>query len=165
MCKLLITTKVHKSKHWVCQWERERERILIAKSLKTTINKFIQWQAVIKAQWFPKTTTSRGKYFLQIFFDLSHYIKHILELFLIVYETKSILHYIIIIRDCIILFYFRCLLPNILYRTRHISLYTLSNAVVLAIGRPFTTTQTGLNSQPQDHAYRGVKAMRSRDVI
>ena len=75
------------------------------------------------------------KYFLQIF-DLSHYIKHILELFLIVYETKSILLYIIIIKDCIILFYFRCLLPSNLYQTRH----TLPNAVVLAVGRPVTTT-------------------------
>ena len=42
---------------------------------------------------------------------------------------------------------------------------TLANAVVLAIGRPFTTTQTGLDSQPQNHASRGVKAMRSRDVF
>ena len=41
---------------------------------------------------------------------------------------------------------------------------TLVNAVVLAIGRPFTTTQTGLDSQLQNHASRGVKAMRSRDV-
>ena len=91
---------------------------------------------------------------------MSHYIKHILELFLIVYETKSILHYIIIIKDCIILFYFRCLLQNILYPTRDLSLYTLPNAVVLAVGRPVTTTQTGLDSQPQDHAYRGVKAIQ-----